>query len=134
METNTNQILNIENLIEQSQIALQNSNAKFSNFNVGAALLAKSGKIYLGANQELASCLAPICAERVALCSALMNGEKDFEAICITSKADFLCYPCGVCRQALVAFNPKLKVIVAINKDNYKVHTLEELLPNYFGE
>ena len=113
--------------------------APYSNFHVGAALLALDGKVYTGCNIESAAFSPTCCAERTALVKAVSEGVRDFTAIAVTGGpagadgADY-CYPCGVCRQMLYEFGgDKLQVIVAKTQEDYRVHSLSELLPYGFG-
>ena len=103
--------------------------APYSHFQVGAAVLAESGKIYGGANVENASYGATVCAERSAIFAAVNAGERKLTAIAVTET------PCGMCRQVMREFcDPKaFKVIVGKSAENYKEYTLEELLPESFG-
>ena len=119
--------------------AMKNSYAPYSNYNVGAALLTKKGSIYKGCNVENASYSLTNCAERTALFSAVANGEKEFEAICIVGgkNGEITDYamPCGVCRQALSEFcDADFKVFVGKNEDDIKEFTLGELLPCSFDK
>ena len=119
----------MKELIERAMEMAKKAYAPYSHFQVGAAVLAESGKIYGGANVENASYGATICAERNAIAAAVNAGERKFEAIAVTAT------PCGMCRQVMREFcNPKtFKVIVAKTADDYRVFTLEELLPESFG-
>ena len=110
--------------------------APYSNFYVGAALLAKNGKVYSGCNVESAAFSPTSCAERAALVKAVSEGERDFAAIAVTGGPDGAdyCYPCGVCRQMLYEFGgDDLQVIVAKTTEDYQVYPLSELLPHGFG-
>ncbi len=129
-------------LVEKAYEAQEKAYTPYSNFCVGAALLSKSGKIYLGCNIENASYTPTNCAERTAFFKAVSEGEREFLAIAIvgnerskTPKEDEFCAPCGVCRQVMMEFcvPDEFKVILANRTDNYKVLTLEELLPMGFG-
>lgn len=129
-----------EELIEMALEARMLAYAPYSNFKVGAALLGKSGVVYKGCNVENASYSATNCAERTAIFSAVAEGQKEFEAIAIVGgKEDAeeleFCAPCGVCRQVMREFcvPEKFQIILAKNKTDYKVFTLEELLPMSFG-
>lgn len=128
-----------QELIKEAIRSLKFSYTPYSKFKVGAALLSKSQKIYSGCNIESAAYTPTNCAERTAFFKAVSEGEKEFEAIAIVGGAngeckDF-CPPCGVCRQVMMEFcNPKeFKVILATSEENFKVYTLEELLPLGFG-
>lgn len=117
----------------------KNSYAPYSKFNVSAAVLMGSGKIYLGVNVENASYPAGICAERNAIFHAIQEGERKIIAIAIVGGPNYTikdyCAPCGVCRQVMREFcNPKeMAVLIAKSPENYKEMTLEELLPESFG-
>lgn len=126
--------IDYELLIKKSFEAQKNSYAPYSNFQVGASLLCKNGKIYLGANIENASYPAGICAERVAYAKAISEGEKEFVAICITSKNGDYTYPCGVCRQFMSEFDIDTEIVVAKSESDYKVCKLKDLLPNSFNK
>ena len=106
--------------------------APYSNYYVGAAILAKSGQIYTGANFENAAYGAGTCAERVALGCALSAGEREFEAICVCGQfADIT--PCGICRQALWEFGD-MAVICCDDSGTAQNYTLRELLPGGFSK
>ena len=112
--------------------------APYSGFRVGAALLAKSGKVYKGCNVENAAYSPTNCAERTALFKAVSEGEREFVAIAIVGGmyeaiADF-CAPCGVCRQVLAEFCDKDFRVILGNPDQIKVYTFEEILPFAFGK
>lgn len=96
-------------------------------------MLTGSGKIYTGTNIENASFPATICAERVAFTKAISEGEKKLNAIAITSSYDEFVFPCGVCRQFMVEFNPELTVILALSKSKFEIHKLKDLLPHSFN-
>ncbi len=123
----------IEFLIEQANEARAHAYAPYSNFRVGAALLTKSNKLYLGCNIENASYTPTNCAERTAIFKAVYDGEREFEAIAIVSDGRNATAPCGVCRQVLAEFcEPSMPVICANMEGNYKILTLEELIPMAF--
>lgn len=115
----------------------KNAYTPYSGFTVGAALLAKSGKVYLGCNIENSAYSPTNCAERTAFFKAISAGEREFVKIAIVGgkKGDFsdFCTPCGVCRQVMSEFCGK-DFVVLLGKDNeeYKSLTLGELLPHSF--
>ena len=117
----------------------KNSYAPYSSYNVSAALLTSSGKIYTGVNVENASYPAGVCAERTAICKAVSDGEREICAIAIVGGKNYtvkdFCAPCGICRQTMREFcDPKkMRVIFAKSQDEYKELSLEELLPESFG-
>ena len=125
-------------LINEAFEAQKMAYTPYSNFNVGAALLTKSGKIYRGCNIENAAYSPVNCAERTAIFKAVSEGELEFEAIAVVgNKAGIkrgegeLCAPCGVCRQVMAEFcSPtEFRVILAWGDDQYQECTLGELLP-----
>ena len=129
-----------ESLVEAAFEARELAYAPYSKFKVGAALLGKNGVIYKGCNVENASYPATNCAERTAIFRAVADGQKEFEAIAIVGgkesavELDF-CAPCGVCRQVMREFSEpqNFEIVLAKSKTDYKVFTLEELLPMSFG-
>ena len=131
--------VNRAELIQRALDVQKNSYAPYSNFNVAAAVLCSSGKIYTGVNVEDASYRAGICAERNAIFHAAAEGERHILAIAIVGGANGVvtdyCPPCGVCRQGMREFaNPKeLLIIMAKSPTDYVEKTLEELLPMSFG-
>lgn len=127
-------------LVQEAILAREKSWSPYSNYMVGAALLTRDGKVYRGCNIENSGYSPSNCAERTAFFKAVSEGELDFEAIAVVGWAKNaenpgFAYPCGVCRQVMMEFcDPKsFKIIVANGEDNYKLHTLEELLPFGFG-
>ena len=129
----------VEKLIDTAIEQLKFSYTPYSNFKVGAALLAKNGEIFTGCNIENASYTPTNCAERTAFFKAVSEGVRDFQAICIVGgkngKLTEYTAPCGVCRQVMMEFcNPKtFQIILAVDKERYEIYTLEELMPFGFG-
>ena len=129
----------IQTLIRTAIAQLSYAYTPYSNFRVGAALLAKNGKVYGGCNIENAAYGPSNCAERTAFFKAVSEGVKEFDAICIVGGKDGVLEtytsPCGVCRQVMMEFcNPEtFQIILAISKEEYKIFTLKELLPIGFG-
>lgn len=129
----------IEQLIDAAIEQLDYSYTPYSNFKVGAALLAEHGEIYKGCNIENAAYTPTNCAERTAFFKAVSEGVKDFKAICVVGgkNGELTEYapPCGVCRQVMMEFcDPdKFQVILAVSREEYKIFTLGELLPLGFG-
>ena len=119
-------------LLELASKARENSYSPYSHFSVGAALLAKSGKVYLGVNVENASFGATNCAERTAFFSAVAADEREFSAIAIVGNTA-PCFPCGVCRQVMAEFcDADFKIVVEDKEKKAKALTLGELLPHTF--
>jgi cytidine deaminase len=125
-------MINYEELVKLAYEATKNSYTPYSHFNVGAALLTKSGKIYQGCNVECASFGGTNCAERTAIFKAVSEGEKEFVAIAVVSSSNDYTYPCGICRQVIAEFcDMDMEIILAKGMD-YKVFTLAEMLPHAF--
>jgi cytidine deaminase len=107
--------------------------APYSKYQVGAALLTKSGRIYSGCNIENASYGATICAERVAVVKAVSEGETAFEALVVAGDGKEPVAPCGICRQFLSEFGLDL-VLILINLEGKRFETsLNQYLPGAFG-
>lgn len=128
----------IEKLIKKAIEMLNFSYAPYSNFHVGAALLTSEGKIYTGCNIENAAYGPSNCAERTAIFKAVSEGKKEFETIAIVGgkngKIENFCPPCGVCRQVLAEFCKKdFEIVLAKSTNEYKIMTLEQLLPESFS-
>ena len=119
-------------LIELAKQAMQNSYSPYSNFKVGAALLCKNGKVFLGTNVENGAYGPSNCAERSAFFSAISNGEREFEKIAIVSSGNAITYPCGICRQVMLELAPDLDVICAKDEKTFFVHKIADLLPFAF--
>ncbi|MFX0093552.1 MAG: cytidine deaminase [Candidatus Hodarchaeota archaeon] len=124
---------NVKRLVEAAKEARKFSQAKYSNFRVGAAILTEDDQIYTGCNVESSSYGLTICAERVALTKALSEGKTRFKAIAIFAKEGEFCPPCGACRQLLVDYAPKIEVILSDNQ-TIKSYKISDLLPLAFEE
>ena len=118
-------------LIKLAKQTMQYAYCKYSNFQVGCAILTQNGTIFTGCNVENSSYGATMCAERTAVFKAVSEGNKDFVAIALVSSNDEFTYPCGMCRQVLSEFNLDL-IIVLSKKDQLEVTTLRQLLPHAF--
>jgi len=121
-----------EAMIAAAKQARENAHAPFSNFRVGAALRAKSGRIFTGCNVENASYGLTCCAERVAIFKAVSEGERGFEAIAVVTDTDTLTPPCGACRQIIWEFCGDVPVILANLKGKVEIETAGKLLPRPF--
>lgn len=120
-------------LVALAMLARERAYAPYSGFHVGAALLAKSGKVYTGCNIENASYPLTMCAEVVAVGKAVSEGERRFEAIAVVTETGAT--PCGACRQVLREFggtSGELRVIVADTGGQAQVYAVADLLPAAF--
>lgn len=119
-------------LAARAMQARQWAYAPYSNYQVGAALLTASGKIYDGVNVENAAYPSTICAERTAVVKAVSEGERDFVAIAISSANGGS--PCGACRQVLAEFGLDTAVLLVDGAEEITHRTtLRALLPLAFG-
>ena len=126
-----------EELTALAKEAMQRAYAPYSGCKVGAALLAKSGKVYLGCNIENASFSPTICAERSAFAAAVSAGERAFSALAVTGGKDGVIggafYPCGVCRQVIREFCADEFPIYVLTDREILSLTLADLLPHSFS-
>ena len=117
-------------LMDRAKEASKMSYSPFSRFAVGAALIAKSGKIYSGCNIENSSFGMTNCAERTAIFKAVSEGEREILAIAIYSPNSDNCYPCGACRQVMYEFQGDDEIFL-ITEDcgRLDARKLSEFLP-----
>lgn len=120
----------MDTLIDLARKARNNAYIPYSKFAVGAALLAKSGRIYTGANIENASYGLTICAERTAIVKAVSEGEREFEAIAIAADTEKPVLPCGACLQVMAEFHVGRVIIGNLTEE--KEVSLSDLLPHNF--
>lgn len=116
-------------LVNIAKEAVENAYAPYSHFKVGAALLAKDGRVFQGCNIENASYGATNCAERTAIFKAVSEGYREFEKIAIVASSGEYASPCGICRQVLFEFLPEGKVILDSDEKGMVTFTVRELLP-----
>lgn len=120
-----------EELLTCAKAAMEHAYAPYSNFCVGAAIIAASGKIYTGCNVENASYGAAICAERVAITKAISEGETSVQQIAIVCSDNIKAFPCGICLQVMSEFMQDGQVILQDEQGIY-TYCLQELLPFAF--
>ncbi len=118
-------------LFAAARAARERSYAPYSQFTVGAALACEDGSVITAANVENASYGLSMCAERSAVFAALAQGKSAFAAIAVAGNDGATVPPCGACRQVLVEFAPRLRVLYQAG-DSYETATLAELLPVTF--
>jgi cytidine deaminase len=120
-----------EELVAAAVGARMRAYAPYSHYCVGAALLARDGSVILGCNVENAAYPSTICAERVALTSAVAQGKRDFVAIAVaTANAGS---PCGTCRQVMAELGLDMTVYISDAAGNYRTTDVRTLLPDSFG-
>ena len=104
--------------------------APYFKFGVGAAVQCKSGALFAGSNIENISYGLMICAQRIAVGSAVAAGEREFVAIAVVADTIEPIMPCGACRQFLAEFSPELIIVSATVGGRRKIENLSRLLPD----
>jgi len=121
-------------LIATAREVLGRAYAPYSKFPVAAAVVDEDGRVFTGVNVENASYGLTMCAERVAIFTAIAAGAKKLRALALTSKTGGTLMPCGACRQVMAEFfEPSAPVYSDTGKDRYKTTSLRDLLPKAFG-
>lgn len=120
-------------LLAFAEQAAEHSYSPYSKFAVGAAVLCEDGKVYCGTNVENASYGLTMCAERVALFTAVSNGSKNIKAVAVYSKNGDL-MPCGACRQVISEFSKKTDIVYKDKNNKIKIESINSLLPKCFNK
>ena len=111
---------------------MERAYAPYSDFRVGAALVSSDGHIFAGCNVENSAYPAGMCAERSALAAAIAAGARQFDVLVIVTEAEEATPPCGMCRQALVEFAPRLAIVSYTTHGAEAEWDLATLLPHPF--
>jgi cytidine deaminase len=119
-------------LVDAASSVRMNAYAPYSGFKVGAALLSKSGEVFVGCNVENASYGLSVCAERNAVAAAIAAGEGDFVALAVVTESSPPATPCGACRQVLAEFG-ELEIVLANPAGERRTASIGELLKEPFG-
>ncbi|TLY14928.1 MAG: cytidine deaminase [Thaumarchaeota archaeon] len=123
-----------EELIRRAGEARSNAYSPYSGVKIGAAVLARDGSLYAGCNIENSSYGLSNCAERTAIFKAISEGRRELVSISIVGDSEEFTRPCGACRQVMVQFNPRLRIIRVGLVDGYRSETTaEKLLPEAFN-
>jgi len=118
-------------LIEKAMEAKDKAICPYSNYPVGAALLTDNDKIIIGFNIESKAYPTTLCAERVAIFSALSLGHKNFKSMAIITNDGAM--PCGACRQIIHEFAGNISILISNSKKEILKTSIKELLPQPFG-
>ncbi|MFO7298725.1 MAG: cytidine deaminase [Actinomycetes bacterium] len=124
-----------EELAALARKAAENAYVPYSNFRVGAVVVAADGTVVTGANIENASYPASSCAEATAVNTAAAQGIRKIDTVavaCIDAGTVDLAYPCGRCRQIMAEFDTETIYVTAGEGTEIRRHTLDELLPHRF--
>jgi cytidine deaminase len=119
--------MNWDLLLEAAWQARENAYAPYSNFAVGAALLAVDGRVFVGCNVENLSYGLTNCAERVAIGAAVAAGVRVFLGVAVVADTAVPISPCGACRQVLSEFG--VPVVMLANRAERLEFHLDDLLP-----
>jgi cytidine deaminase len=122
-----------QELMVVAREARERAIAPFSGFKVGAALETSDGRVYSGCNIENASYGLTVCAERVALLTALAAGDRAFGTIIIASQSKEPAPPCGPCRQLLWEYTGDIDVVLTNLEGVVRLHRLATLYPHPFN-
>lgn len=124
-----------EKLVALALEARNKAYVPYSNFHVGAALIADNGRIYTGCNVENASYGAAICAERTAIVKAISDGAKSIVALAVSSDSNRATMPCGICRQVISEFcSPNTPLYLSDRNGKFECFRFEEILPFAFKQ
>ena len=123
--------MNQTDLIQQAKIARTFAKAEYSNYQVGAALLCENGEVIYGCNIESKAYPTTMCAERVAIYSAVSRGIKKFISIAVVTQDGAT--PCGACRQVMYEYAGNIPVYIGDLDGNENCIQLNELLPYPFS-
>ena len=121
-----------DQLVAAAREAQRNAHAPYSGFPVGAALLSRDGRVFVGSNVENASYGLSVCAERNAIARAVAEGVRDFARMAIVTDSDEPTMPCGVCRQVIWEFTHDLPIIVESRGGRRVETSISELFPRPF--
>jgi cytidine deaminase len=127
-----NSTASVSGIISAATRAKEKSEAKFSHFRVGAAIETAAGKIYSAFNVESSSYGLSMCAERIALWTAINAGETKFSRVAIVSDAKDFCTPCGACRQVMFELAGDVEIFLTNRSGDVRNYKLSKLLPEAF--
>tara|TARA_Y100001968_G_C19427292_1_gene755076 strand:+ start:1145 stop:1522 length:378 start_codon:yes stop_codon:yes gene_type:complete len=125
--------MNTKKLILKAIEAQKMAKAPYSQYPVGAALLTTNNNVIMGCNIESKAYPTTLCAERVAIFSALAQGHTNFKALALITLDG--AFPCGACRQIIYEYTDNISIYIATNKSKkFNTISIDELLPHPFGK
>jgi cytidine deaminase len=119
-------------LVKAAAAARKNAYSPYSHVKIGSAVLTSAGRVFTGANVENASFGLSICAERTAIFKAVSEGSRRIVAIAIVGSSEEFTRPCGACRQVMVEFNPRMRVLRRGDDGFSEDSRAGEMLPSHF--
>ena len=120
-----------EKLIKHALTARKRAAAPYSQYQVGSAILTKDNTVILGCNVESKAYPTTLCAERVAIFSAIAQGHRKFSALALVTEDG--AFPCGACRQIIHEYAGNIPIYISNGSDEHITKTISDLLPNPFG-
>ena len=120
-----------EKLIKHALTARKRAAAPYSQYQVGSAILTNDNTVVLGSNVESKAYPTTLCAERVAIFSAIAQGHRNFSALALVTEDG--AFPCGACRQIIHEYAGNISIYISNGSDEYITKTISDLLPNPFG-
>ena len=120
-----------EKLIKHALTARKRAAAPYSQYQVGSAILTNDNIVILGCNVESKAYPTTLCAERVAIFSAIAQGHRKFSALALVTEDG--AFPCGSCRQIIHEYAGNIPIYISNGSDEYITKTISDLLPNPFG-
>ena len=120
-----------EKLIKHAFTARKRAAAPYSQYQVGSAILTNDNTVILGCNVESKAYPTTLCAERVAIFSAIAQGHRIFSALALVTEDG--AFPCGACRQIIHEYAGNIPIYISNGSDEYITKTISDLLPNPFG-
>ena len=124
-----------DDLINAAREARKNAYSRYSNYNVGAAIIDDQGRLHVGCNVENAAYNLGNCAEAAAIAAMVQEGGKRIARIAVAGGYAEIgpCTPCGGCRQRIREFADKNTVIIVIDDSkDWQEYSIAELLPESF--
>ncbi len=120
-------------LLEAAEAVRQSAYCPYSGFQVGSAILTEDGNVFIGCNVENRSFGLTVCAERVAVLSAVAQGQRKLAAVAVITDTEPPAPPCGQCLEVLTEFGrPDLPVLLANVQGESKQYRLRDFLPHPF--